>query len=130
MDVRHYTGSHYRTIGDMFGADYYDAPDDRRDQNADFDAPLREGDRYFYSDDGQVGWGGSYVQLDWTSYSASSTFWCTKLVPGDDYFRPKVVTLEGNVYEVNSRNEWSLLNEDDFTSSPLCGSIRSIKLCG
>ena len=24
-----------------------------------FDTPLREGDKYFYHDDGQVAWGGS-----------------------------------------------------------------------
>ena len=72
MDVRHYTGSHYRTIGDMFGADYYDAPNDRRDQNADFDTPLREGDKYYYSDDGQVAWGGTYMQFELDKYNYSA----------------------------------------------------------
>ena len=73
----------------MFGADYYDAPDDRRDQNTDFDAPLQE-DRYFYSDDGQVAWGGSYVQLEWDKplYSAFVNLsGAQSWYRGIDYFR-------------------------------------------
>ena len=68
LDARHYTGSHYRTIGDMFGADYYDAPDDRRDQNADSDTPLRTGDKYYYHDDGQVAWE-DHTQLELDKYN-------------------------------------------------------------
>ncbi|MDB4563959.1 carboxypeptidase-like regulatory domain-containing protein [Flavobacteriales bacterium] len=122
VDVRHYTGSHYRTIGDMFGADYYDAPDDRRDQNADFDAPLREGDRYFYSDDGQVGWGGSYVQLEWDklNYSAFvNVSGAQSWYRGIDYFRPRVVTLEGTTYEVRSTDEWRVLGDSDWSEGAL-----------
>jgi outer membrane cobalamin receptor len=122
VDVRHYTGSHYRTIGDMFGADYYDAPADRRDQNADFDAPLREGDRYFYSDDGQVGWGGTYVQLEWDklNYSAFvNVSGAQSFYRGIDYFRPRVVTLEGTTYEVRSTDEWRVLGDSDWSEGAL-----------
>jgi len=122
VDVRHYTGSHYRTIGDMFGADYYDAPDDRRDQNADFDAPLREGDRYFYSDDGQVAWGGSYVQLEWDKplYSAFVNLsGAQSWYRGIDYFRPKVITLDGTTYEVRSTDEWRVIGDNDWSTGEL-----------
>lgn len=122
VDVRHYTGSHYRTIGDMFGADYYDAPDDRRDQNADLDAPLREGDRYFYSDDGQVAWGGTYVQLEWDklNYSAFvNVSGAQSWYRGIDYFRPRVVTLEGTTYEVRSTDEWRVLGDSDWSEGAL-----------
>lgn len=122
LDGRHYTGSHYRTIGDLFGADYYDAPDDRRDQNADFDEPLRQGDRYYYSDDGQVAWGGTYAQLEWDKHGnvafinvSGAKSWYR----GIDYFRPRVVTLNDTTYEVNGKDEWSYLGQDDWSTDPL-----------
>ena len=117
VDARHYTGSHYRTIGDMFGADYYDAPDDRRDQNSDFDAPLRTGDKYYYHDDGQVAWGGSYFQLelDKLNYSAfvnvsGAQSWYRAI----DYFRPNVVTLNDTTYEVRSTDEYRVLGDTEW----------------
>ena len=117
VDARHYTGSHYRTIGDMFGADYYDAPDDRRDQNSDFDEPLREGDKYFYYDDGQVAWGGSYVQLELDKYNFSAFInvsgaqsWYRAI----DYFRPQVVTLNDTTYEVRSTDEYRVIGETEW----------------
>jgi len=122
VDARHYTGSHYRTIKDLFGADYYDAPDDRRDQNADFDAPLREGDKYYYHDDGQVAWGGTYAQLEWDKplYSAFVNLsGAQSWYRGIDYFRPKVVTLEGTTYEVRSTDEWRVLGDSDWSSGEL-----------
>ena len=109
IDARHYTGSHYRAIGNLLGATYYDAPEDRRNQNESFDTPLREGDKYFYHDDGQVAWGGSYLQLeiDKFNYSAfvnvsGAQSWYRAI----DYFRPQVVTLDGTTYEVRSTDEF------------------------
>ena len=122
IDARHYTGSHYRTIGDMFGADYYDAPNDRRDQNADFDTPLREGDKYYYYDDGQVAWGGSYVQLEWDKLNHSAfvnVSGAQSWYRGIDYFRPRVLTLDGTTYEVRSTDEWRVLGEDDWSTDTL-----------
>ena len=117
VDARHYTGSHYRTIGDMFGADYYDAPDDRRDQNADFDTPLRTGDKYYYHDDGQVAWGGSYFQLELDKYNYSAFVnvsgaqsWYRAI----DYFRPKVVTMNDTTYEVRSTDEYRVLGDTEW----------------
>lgn len=117
IDARHYTGSHYRTIGDMFGADYYDAPNDRRDQNADFDTPLREGDKYYYYDDGQVAWGGSYIQLELDKYNFSAFVnvsgarsWYRAI----DYFRPNVVTLDGTTYEVRSTDVYRELGDTEW----------------
>ena len=117
VDARHYTGSHYRTIGDMFGADYYDAPDDRRDQNSDFDTPLRTGDKYYYYDDGQVAWGGSYFQFELDKYNYSAFInvsgaqsWYRAI----DYFRPNVVTLNDTTYEVRSTDEYRVLGETEW----------------
>ena len=117
VDVRHYTGSHYRTIGDMFGADYYDAPDDRRDQNADFDTPLREGDKYYYHDDGQVAWGGSYFQFELDKYNYSAFInvsGAQSWYRGIDYFRPNVVTVNDTTYEVRSTDEFRMLGDTDW----------------
>lgn len=117
VDARHYTGSHYRTIGDMFGADYYDAPDDRRDQNSDFEQPLRTGDKYYYYDDGQVAWGGTYLQLELDKYNYSAFVnvsgaqsWYRAI----DYFRPNVVTLNDTTYEVRSTDEFRVLGETEW----------------
>ncbi len=117
IDARHYTGSHYRTIGNLLGATYYDAPDDRRNQNENFDTPLREGDKYFYHDDGQVAWGGSYLQLevDKFNYSAfvnvsGAQSWYRAI----DYFRPQVVTLDGTTYEVRSTDEFRELGTTNW----------------
>ena len=117
IDARHYTGSHYRTIGNLLGATYYDAPDDRRNQNDSFDTPLREGDKYFYHDDGQVAWGGSYLQLeiDKFNYSAfvnvsGAQSWYRAI----DYFRPQVVTLDGTTYEVRSTDEFRELGTTNW----------------
>ena len=117
IDARHYTGSHYRTIGDLFGADYYDAPNDRRDQNSDFDEPLRQGDKYFYSDDGQVAWGGSYLQLELEKYNFSAFVnisgaqsWYRAI----DYFRPNTVSLNDTTYEVRSTNEYRVLGDTEW----------------
>ena len=117
IDARHYTGSHYSTIGNLMGATYYDAPDDRRNQNESFDTPLREGDKYFYHDDGQVAWGGSYLQLevDKFNYSAfvnvsGAQSWYRAI----DYFRPQVVTLDGTTYEVRSTDEFRELGTTNW----------------
>ena len=117
IDARHYTGSHYRTIGNLLGATYYDAPEDRRNQNESFDTPLREGDKYFYHDDGQVAWGGSYLQLeiDKFNYSAfvnvsGAQSWYRAI----DYFRPQVVTLDGTTYEVRSTDEFRELGTTNW----------------
>ena len=122
LDVRHYTGSHYRTIGDMFGADYYDAPNDRRDQNADFDTPLREGDKYYYHDDGQVAWAGTYFQLELDKYNYSAfvnVSGAQSGYRGIDYFRPNVVTLNDTTYEVRSTDEWRVLGTSDWSTGAL-----------
>jgi outer membrane cobalamin receptor len=117
VDFRHYTGSHYRTIGDLFGADYYDAPDDRRDQNADFDTPLREGDKYYYHDDGQVAWGGSYFQFELDKYNYSAFInvsGAQSWYRGIDYFRPNVVTVNDTTYEVRSTDEFRMLGDTEW----------------
>ena len=119
LDARHYTGSHYRSITDLLGADYYDAPEDRRNQNTDFDTPLREGDKYFYHDDGQVAWGGSYVQFELDKYNYSAfvnVSGAQSWYRGIDYFRPNVVTLDGTTYEVRSTDEYRVLGETEWTT--------------
>lgn len=119
LDARHYTGSHYRSITDLLGADYYDAPEDRRNQNADFDTPLREGDKYYYHDDGQVAWGGSYVQFELDKYNYSAFVnisGAQSWYRGIDYFRPNVVTLDGTIYEVRSTDEYRVLGETEWST--------------
>ena len=108
------TGSHYATIGDLLGGTYYNAPAEDRNQNLPFDTPMGEGDKFLYHDDGQVAWGGTYLQLeaDKLNYSAfvnvsGAQSWYRAI----DYFRPQVVTLEGTTYEVRSNDEFQELGE-------------------
>ena len=97
------------------GATYYDAPDDRRNQNLSFDTPLREGDKYFYHDDGQVAWGGSYLQLEVDKYNYSAfvnVSAALKAGTAPSITSDPQVTLDGTTYddpvtyEVNSLGQF------------------------
>ena len=120
VDVRHYVGSHYRTIGDLFGADYWNGSSGN--YNAPEDEVLREGDKYLYHDDGQVAWTGGFAQLEKSSLNYAAFInvsLARSWYRGIDYFRPRIVTLDGTTYEVRASNEWRVLNTYGWQSGPL-----------
>ena len=58
IDLRHYTGQHYREVYDLLGGDYYVANDNvaARDSSA----VIRKGDKFSYHNDGLVKWVGLF----------------------------------------------------------------------
>ncbi len=94
IDLRHYTGEHYREVYDLLGGDYYVANENvaARDSSA----VIRKGDKFAYHNDGLVKWLGLFQQMEyntgnWSAFvnvSFSSTGY--KRI---DYFRPMDLVL-------------------------------------
>ncbi len=63
LDLRYYKGEHYREVHDLLGGDYFRSVRNARiDQGA---SKLVEGDKYFYHNDGYVGWAGLFGLLEY-----------------------------------------------------------------
>ena len=99
IDLRHYTGEHYREAYDLLGGDYYVANDNVA--ASDSSAIIRKGDKFSYHNDGIVKWAGVFQQMEykagnWTAFvnvSLSNTGY--KRI---DYFRPLDLVLEDTTY--------------------------------
>ncbi|GGK39716.1 MULTISPECIES: TonB-dependent receptor [Flavobacteriaceae] len=61
VDIRDYTGKHFREVTDLLGADY--AFDNSNVNNP--NAALKVGDKFSYYNDGEVGWQGLFTQLEY-----------------------------------------------------------------
>ena len=61
LDLRTYTGKHFREVTDLLGGQYYF--DDNNVNNP--NAALSVGDKMGYNNDGQVGWCGFFGQLEY-----------------------------------------------------------------
>ena len=99
IDLRHYTGEHYREVYDLLGGDYYVANGDVA--VSDSTSIVRKGDKYGYHNDGLVKWAGVFQQMEykagnWTAFvnvSLSNTGY--KRI---DYFRPLDLVLDDTTY--------------------------------
>ena len=99
IDLRHYTGEHYREVYDLLGGDYYVANDNVA--ASDSSAVIRKGDKYSYHNDGLVKWAGVFQQMEykagnWTAFaniSLSNTGY--KRI---DYFKPLDLVLDDTTY--------------------------------
>ncbi len=69
LDLRDYTGIHFRTISDLLGAQYVFMEDDNVN---DLNAVVRAGDKWSYANDGQVGWQGLFSQLEYNTDKIST----------------------------------------------------------
>ncbi|MCD6180128.1 MAG: TonB-dependent receptor [Bacteroidales bacterium] len=69
IDLRTYTGHHYREVTDLLGAAYVFSNDDINNPNA----ALQVGDKFGYYNDGNVGWQGLFTQLEY-NINKLSTF--------------------------------------------------------
>ncbi len=61
VDLRNYTGKHFREVTDLLGGEYYLMDDDVNN-------PLsiaKVGDKMAYNNDGEVGWQGLFTQLEY-----------------------------------------------------------------
>ena len=61
LDVRTYTGKHFREVTDLLGGDYYFDNENVNNPNA----ALVVGDKMGYNNDGEVGWLGFFGQLEY-----------------------------------------------------------------
>lgn len=61
VDLRTYTGEHFREVTDLLGGDFYE---DDSDINKPISA-LKVGDKFSYHNDGEVGWQGLFTQLEY-----------------------------------------------------------------
>ncbi len=99
IDLRHYTGEHYREVYDLLGGDYYVANENVA--ASDSSAVIREGDKFSYHNDGLVKWAGLFQQMEyktgnWSAFvniSLSSTGY--KRI---DYFKPLDLVLEDTTF--------------------------------
>ncbi len=117
IDLRHYTGEHYREVYDLLGGDYYVANDNvaARDSSA----IIRKGDKFAYHNDGLVRWLGLFQQMEyntgnWSAFvniSFSSTGY--KRI---DYFRPMDLVLNDTIMvQVLSYGDTILNNGNEYT---------------
>ena len=117
VDLRHYTGEHYREVYDLLGGDYYVANDNvaARDSSA----VIRKGDKFAYHNDGLVRWLGLFQQMEyntgnWSAFvnvSFSSTGY--KRI---DYFRPMDLVLNDTIMvQALSYGDTILINGNEYT---------------
>jgi len=100
IDLRHYTGEHYREVHDLLGGDYYVAPKDEV-AASNSSSVIQKGDKYSFHNDGLVKWAGVFQQMEykagnWTAFaniSLSNTGY--KRI---DYFKPLDLVLGDTTY--------------------------------
>ena len=68
IDLRSYTGKHFREVTDLLGGEYY--LDDSNVNNP--NVALGVGDKFSYFNDGEVGWQGLFTQLEYNNESISA----------------------------------------------------------
>jgi len=77
IDLRSYTGEHYREVYDLLGGDYYVGSTEEGGKNYignnSNQTMLREGDKIYYHNDGLVKWIGGFGQLEY-DYGSISAF--------------------------------------------------------
>lgn len=61
LDLRTYTGKHFREVTDLLGGSYALGDSDVNNPNA----ILKVGDKFSYNNDGEVGWQGLFTQLEY-----------------------------------------------------------------
>lgn len=117
IDLRHYTGEHYREVYDLLGGDYYVANDNvaARDSSA----VIREGDKFSYHNDGLVKWVGLFQQMEYTSGNWSAFVNVSFASTGYkriDYFRPMDLVLNDTIIvEALSYGDTILNNGNEYT---------------
>ena len=98
VDLRHYTGEHYREVYDLLGGDYYVAND--AVAASDSSAVIREGDRFSYHNDGLVKWVGLFQQMEYKTGNWSTFVNVSFSTTGNkriDYFRPLDLVLNDTI---------------------------------
>ncbi|PIB34614.1 TonB-dependent receptor [Reichenbachiella sp. 5M10] len=68
VDGRFYQGKHYQEVTDLLGADYYIDGSDENNPNK----VVKTGDKFSYYNDGLVGWGGVFGQVEYKKEKLSA----------------------------------------------------------
>jgi hypothetical protein len=68
VDLRTYTGKHFREVTDLLGGNYYLSNDDINNPNV----AIGVGDKFSYNNDGEVGWQGLFTQLEYNTDKVSA----------------------------------------------------------
>ncbi|MCK9269655.1 MAG: TonB-dependent receptor [Bacteroidales bacterium] len=103
IDLRSYTGKHYREIYDLLGGDYYISRPNQLNANEDPKLHKVLGDKYGYYNDGIVRWGGLFGQLEYKKDKFSAFINITASYSGYkriDYFKPKVLELSDTTLRI------------------------------
>ena len=124
VDVRRYTGIHYRAVDELVGGDFAAVSLDRRSHNDPYDSRIAPGDKYLYHDEGHVAWAGGFGQVEWDHHNWSAftnVSFAQSWYKGIDFFRPKVIEIDGVTYEVNSESRGGVLGSFDYDSPSVLG---------
>ena len=68
IDLRTYTGKHFREVTDLLGGEYYLDNSNINNPNV----ALGVGDKFSYNNDGEVGWQGLFTQLEYNTEKVSA----------------------------------------------------------
>ncbi len=104
LDLKTYTGEHYREAYDMLGADKYidyNSKYFQRNNYTEENYYMSEGDKILYHNDGLVRWGGLFAQLKYNSGNWSVFGNISAATTGYnriDYFKKKDLVIDGVVY--------------------------------
>jgi len=106
IDARYYKGSHYQTIANLLGGDYFISAADKNDAN-----PMQKvGDKiaknaYNANRDGLVKWAGAFGQAEYASDKWAMFLNVSAIVSGYkgiDYFQKKVLTIGDTVIRIGA----------------------------
>ncbi|MBL4578112.1 MAG: TonB-dependent receptor [Flavobacteriales bacterium] len=117
VDLRHYKGTHFRSVYDLLGGDVY-FDNDNLNQLTNV---KREGDKIFYHNEGIVKWVGGFTQAEFKTEVLSAFVNISGAYSGFkriDYFKRKDIVIDDIVYEkVVSNNDIFFHNGTDGLSA-------------
>jgi len=122
IDARYYKGSHYQTVANLLGGDYFVSAADKNDAN-----PMQKvGDKiaknaYNANRDGLVKWAGAFGQAEYASDKWAMFLNVSTIVSGYkgiDYFQKKVLTIGDSVFRIGASDTVQYDGKTYDNSSP------------
>ncbi len=117
IDLRHYTGEHFREVYDLLGGDYYVANENVAATNS--SPVIREGDKFSYHNDGLVKWLGVFQQMEYKTGNWSTFVNISFSSTGNkriDYFRPLDLVLDDTtMVQVISYGDTIVYDGNEYT---------------
>ncbi|MCS6818952.1 MAG: hypothetical protein NZ522_03305, partial [Chitinophagales bacterium] len=99
LDMRSYTGEHYREVYDLLGGQYYITPLSAN-QNSPKRDTLKEGGKLDRFDYGRVNWAGGFAQLEWSNRVFSAfvnVSGAASFYQKEDRFAKKSLKINGKI---------------------------------